>query len=72
MEAESAESLDSLPVLENGRRPCAIIDDEERPDAEEDVVTEEPGVRHVEGVAEPNIEVSFFLIQRLATISQQM
>ena len=58
-EAESAEDLDSPPVLEYGRRPCTIIDDDERPDAEEEVVTEEPGVRHAEGVAEPAIEESF-------------
>ena len=66
MEAESVDDLESLQVLEYGRRPCAPIDEEEVPDTEEDVVTEEPGVRHVEesgrleGVAEPNIEVSFF------------
>ncbi len=56
MEAESAEVLDSL---EYGRRTCSIIDEDEVPDPEE-VMTEEPGVRHAEGVAEPNMEVSFF------------
>ena len=60
MEAESVDDLDSLQVLEYGRRPCAPIDEEEVPDTEEEVVTEEPGVRHVEGVAEPNMEVSLF------------
>ena len=54
-----AEGLDSPLVLEYGRRPCTIIDDDEHPDAEEEVVTEEPGVRHAEGVAEPAIEESF-------------
>ena len=59
MEANPAEEPDSPPVLEYGRRPCTIIDDDEHPDAEEEVVTEEPGVRHAEGVAEPAIEESF-------------
>jgi len=45
LEAESDEHIDSPPVLEYGRRPCAIIDEkDEAPDSEEVVVPEEPGV----------------------------
>ena len=52
--------VDSPPVFEYGRRPCAIIDEHEVLDPEEEVVPEDPGVRHVEGVTEPAIEESFF------------
>ena len=60
LEAESEEDLGSQQVLEYGRRPCAIIDEEEVPDSEEEVVTKEPGVRHAEGVAKPAIEEFVF------------
>ena len=60
MEAESAGDPDPPPVLEYGRRHCAIIDQDEVPDTEEGVMAEEPGEQHVDVVAEPAIEESLF------------
>ena len=58
-EAESAGDLNSQ-AHEYGRRPCAISDEDDATDTEEEVAPEEPGVRHAEDVGGPNMQASFF------------
>jgi hypothetical protein len=58
-EAESAGDFNSQ-AHEYGRRPCAIPDEDDATDTEEEVAPEEPGVRHAEDVGGPNMQASFF------------
>ena len=45
---------------DHGRRPCAIPDEDDAIDTEEEVAPEEPGARHAEDVGGQNMQASFF------------